>query len=62
MDSLGTTMGPEQANQAALSLAEGLGSGSASALKLKSKENSAYNSTGVNEIAGNFGQGKRNIC
>jgi hypothetical protein len=54
-----TTLSGAQTNQAVLSLAQGLGSGAVSALKLSSKpaDNSSFNTDGLNGIAGNFGQG-----
>ncbi|KAK0111772.1 hypothetical protein ONS96_001041 [Cadophora gregata f. sp. sojae] len=51
-------MGPE-ANVAALSFAQGLGSGAASALQLTDRQagNVSFRSDGLNGIAGNLGQG-----
>lgn len=53
------TLSKAQTNEAVLSLAQGLGSGAVSALKLSSKpaDNSSFNTDGLNGIAGNFGQG-----
>jgi hypothetical protein len=53
------TLTGAQTNEAVLSLAQGLGSGAVSALKLSSKpaDNSSFNTDGLNGIAGNFGQG-----
>ncbi|PVH74803.1 hypothetical protein DL98DRAFT_603219 [Cadophora sp. DSE1049] len=55
---MGNLMSPE-ANEAALSLAQGLGSGAASALQLTDRQagNVSFRSDGLNGIAGNFGQG-----
>jgi hypothetical protein len=53
------TLSGAQTNAAVLSLAQGLGSGAVSALRLSSKsaDNSSFNTDGLNGIAGNFGQG-----
>jgi hypothetical protein len=53
------TLSGAQTNEAVLALAQGLGSGAVSALKLTSKpaDNSSFNTDGLNGIAGNFGQG-----
>ena len=53
------TLTGAQANGAVLALAQGLGSGAVSALKLSTKpaDNSSFNTDGINGIAGNFGQG-----
>jgi hypothetical protein len=48
---------PESRNQLSLATAQGLGSGSAAALNLKPLDTNAFNSSGFNGIAGNFGQG-----
>ncbi|PMD46902.1 hypothetical protein L207DRAFT_524245 [Hyaloscypha variabilis F] len=56
---VGGNMTGAQTNDAVLALAQGLGSGAVSALQLSSKpaDNSSFNTTGLNGIAGNFGQG-----
>ncbi|VCU39148.1 Bgt-3135 [Blumeria graminis f. sp. tritici] len=60
---MAATMAPqltqEQINTAALSLAQGLGSGAAFGAKLSTKppSNTTFNTDGINGIAGNVGQG-----
>lgn len=56
---VGGNMTGAQANEAVLALAQGLGGGAVSALNLSSKsaDTTSFNTTGLNGIAGNFGQG-----
>jgi hypothetical protein len=55
----GGNMTGTQVNQAALSLAQGLGSGAASALKLSNKavDSSSFDTAGIDGVAGNLGLG-----
>jgi hypothetical protein len=59
LSSVGGNTSAAQTNEAALSLAQGLGSGAASALKLTSKpaDNTSFNTDGLSGIAGNIGLG-----
>ncbi|RKF71349.1 hypothetical protein GcM3_104007 [Golovinomyces cichoracearum] len=48
---------PEQTNQAALALAQGLGSGAAFATKLSTTPPAAFDKNGISGVAGSVGQG-----